>query len=310
MEGLDVEASAPITRIFPDTPGYNEDNGALLDLILRALPADRLQTASTATRALNLASVGIRPENCRPPVITYRDALVAGHIPALRRFWSPKNAASRRFARPVLPAAHDPGQADRDNSAMALLIEHGHIEALQLARDRGCSWNAHACMLAAKHGHLAIMQWVHTQDPSCSWTSDTCSAAAMGGHLESLQWLRAQVPPCPWDSSTLFHAALNGRLEVLQWAHTNGCPWHQSACAVAAREGHLEALQWLHAQDSHPWDPRVCEMAAKNGHLGVLQWARALVPPYPWSPSCLILAAVNGHAAVVQWLRENGCPEA
>ena len=59
----------PITRIFPDTPGHNEDNGALLDLIIRALPADRLYVAAASVQALACAAAGLTPDMCCQPII-------------------------------------------------------------------------------------------------------------------------------------------------------------------------------------------------------------------------------------------------
>ena len=56
----------------------------------------------------------------------------------------------------------------------------------------------------------------------CPWNRDTCIVAAKAGHLEVLQWLRENG--CPWDEMTCEYAAKEGHLEVLQWARANGCP--------------------------------------------------------------------------------------
>ena len=61
---------------------------------------------------------------------------------------------------------------------------------------------------------------VRTSDcPRNRWM---CRMAAKGGHLEVLQWARTNG--CPWDTRTCSRAAEGGHLEVLQWARSNGCP--------------------------------------------------------------------------------------
>ena len=52
----------------------------------------------------------------------------------------------------------------------------------------------------------------------------TCEMAAKNGHLAVLQWARAKG--CPWGWRTCAMAARNGYLEVLQWARAHGCPWN------------------------------------------------------------------------------------
>ena len=49
-----------------------------------------------------------------------------------------------------------------------------------------------------------------------------CDFAARHGHLAVLQW--ARLNGCRWDRWTCTYAAQNGLLEVLQWARVNGCP--------------------------------------------------------------------------------------
>jgi hypothetical protein len=109
----------------------------------------------------------------------------------------------------------------------------------------------------------------------------TCAIAAMHGNLEFLQWLHANG--CPWDSGTSSHAAKAGQLEILQWARTNGCPWDHHTCRAAAMAGHLEILQWLRANGC-PWDKTTCEFATRHGHFHIFQWALSNGCPNPLMP--------------------------
>ena len=238
-----------IARLFPEAaqPGHAEDNGALLDLIIRALPADRLYTATAAVRAL--ASTGVTPVDCAQPLTGYREALESGHILALEWYWT-RDAASAtpgKIFRTALPS-HMCGNPRDGNTSASILAAHGHLAALKLARHYGCPWG--------------------------DVEAGVCAYAAAHGHLEVLQYARASV--CPWGSGTCAMAAMCGHLEVLRWARANGCPWDRHACAFAAEHGHLGILQWLRAQTPPclgVYD--TCASAAAGGHLEVLQWARA-----------------------------------
>jgi len=59
------------------------------------------------------------------------------------------------------------------------------------------------CDLAARHGHLTVLQWLRQK--KISWSVLTCSNAARGGHLAVLQWARANG--CPWDQDPQYCAS-------------------------------------------------------------------------------------------------------
>jgi len=58
---------------------------------------------------------------------------------------------------------------------------------------------------------------MRAQHPPCEWNYLTCTLAARGGHLEMLQWARAQDPPCEWKWCARAGAAEMGHLEVVEW---------------------------------------------------------------------------------------------
>ena len=80
---------------------------------------------------------------------------------------------------------------------------------------------------AAHFGQLEALKYA--REHGAPWESFTCALAARGGHLHVLQWLRADgcrlLERCPWDGRTCQFAAMNGHLHVLQWAYENGCAW-------------------------------------------------------------------------------------
>ena len=154
-----------------------------------------------------------------------------------------------------------------------------------------CPLDERICTVAARNGHLAVLQWINA-------------------NLSKLQWDGDQDPPCPWNERTCEDAARNGHLAVLQWARSQGCPWNESTCGNAALNGHLAVLQWARAQDPPcPWNEYTCEFAAKDGHLHILQWLRSQDPPCPWNEYTCEFVAKYGHLHILQWARANGCPE-
>lgn len=85
-----------------------------------------------------------------------------------------------------------------DENACRLAARGGHLCVLQWLRQNGCPWDQRACHEAAGEGHLMILRFLHQNE--CPWDEDTCSSAARGGHLCVIQWLRGSG--CPWDVST------------------------------------------------------------------------------------------------------------
>lgn len=71
----------------------------------------------------------------------------------------------------------------------------------------------------------------------------TCAVAARGGHLGVLQWARESG--CAWNLRirTCAGAAAGGHLGVLQWARAHDCPLDASAHDVAGQHQHVQA--WL-----------------------------------------------------------------
>ena len=104
-------------------------------------------------------------------------------------------------------------------------------------------------------GQLEELVWL--RERGCSWDANTCAVAAMGGHVEVLGW--ARVSGCPWGVracplSLPPSAARRWRIDV-------------STCARAAHGGHLEAHRWAQENGSW-WDAGACERTAKRGHRG------------------------------------------
>ena len=74
--------------------------------------------------------------------------------------------------------------------------------------------------MAAKHGHLACLEYMH--DRGCSWDESTTAQAASGGHLHCLAY--AHENGCPWDAYTSGLARRFAHMDCMQYAYERGCP--------------------------------------------------------------------------------------
>ena len=336
-----------LARLIPGTapPGYGEDNGDLLvNHIIWGLPADVVPIVAATSQALYRATNGFTDmagiaTKCGPPLISYIDALTAGHKSALYWYWTCPAAGTYMalgYPQTFAASAASPGHYWNDDdeldikpgetvTAATTLAKHGHLRALQLARTLGCPWDVRVYARAAAHNDLAIMQYAY--DNGCPMLH------AIGGSIWRIEQAlldSEEGPPIEnpienpigfwanldwaWDDETCTTAAANGHLEALQWARAHGRPWGYTTSAAAATGGHLEVLQWARAQDPPcpwelhcSWDENVCNRAAANGHIEVLHWAR-------WNrcrcgPSIYNQAAANGHIEVMKWASTQGwCP--
>ena len=138
---------------------------------------------------------------------------------------------------------------------------HGHMEVLELARQRGCwggKYTEGAMGAAAEGDNIETLKWLRKH--GCVWNEDTCAQAARFGALGALKWLREQG--CPWDFETVEVAVVHSDLETVQWICHNwdkgpaGClPFCETHSHIqdlnrgltnkAARHGQTEILIWL-----------------------------------------------------------------
>ena len=122
-----------------------------------------------------------------------------------------------------------------------------------------------------------MLQWARTQ--GCMWGPWTYRLAARFGHIEILDHLRdhgCELPQDDGGNSILGWAAGGGRIDALKWVLVYDWEWHNTdTCATAAGNGHLEALKWLRSKGA-PWEKARCKKAAtRKGHHGTAQWIAA-----------------------------------
>ncbi|KAL2918364.1 hypothetical protein HK105_202291 [Polyrhizophydium stewartii] len=165
-----------------------------------------------------------------------------------------------------------------------ICAEAGSVEMLLFARENGIGdgLSAGAIDRAAFHGHLAMVQFLHTS------TDATCSTSAMDG------------------------AAANGHLAVVEFLHaqrTEGCT-HRAATSAAAN-GHQQILEWMIANRRR--DCRIDDIVAQacdSGQYAILLWIWNNLPEdrAAFTINAAKLATRHGHFAIVDFYVRNHPP--
>jgi hypothetical protein len=207
----------------------------------------------------------------------------------------------------------------------------------QLFREHGCpliskkGGNA-ICELAAKAGHVEMLQWLQGEGKR-KFTAATALAAAEGGHSVAVRFL--VDAKCPWSPAATAAVARHGDLELLKWMVEHNwrrCKWSPEAIASsAARTGRMEVLQYVLDQhagvNQHTLygavmsdTPELVQYLLQHHGLqlnagllhaaaeaGLLRMVQYLVQQQcAGGQECLRAAAAGGHLAVLQCLRAAG----
>ncbi|KAK1943432.1 putative ankyrin repeat protein [Phytophthora citrophthora] len=160
--------------------------------------------------------------------------------------------------------------------------------------------------LAAAHGHLAVVQWFHS---NCF---EGCTAVAVAtamdldaknGYLEIVKWLHTnRSEGCTIDAMN--GAAGSGHLHVVKWLHehrSEGCTNY--AMNLAAGRGHFEMLKWLHENRMEGCTVAAMDNAATGGNLDIVKWLHS--HGANCTTGAMDRAAKDNHLCVFRWLLEN-----
>lgn len=103
-------------------------------------------------------------------------------------------------------------------------------------------WHPNICNMAAKFGHVTVLQWAVSNGYTCD--KETSLEAAMHGHVDVLEWMR--VRKYRLDHDIFNYTAASGQLNVLQWL----CKYYNGKkafiCPIARQCGHVHIIQWMH----------------------------------------------------------------
>jgi hypothetical protein len=129
---------------------------------------------------------------------------------------------------------------------------------------------------AAEEGILDKLQEIrHQMEPDFPWDDRTCYLAARWGHLHVLEWLYSLNLSCVTDEETWYLALEGGNLDLIMWLKERGCVYlTERSCLVATEANNVELLQWLRSQNPPcPWNRSECLSLAREFENGeVLEW--------------------------------------
>lgn len=206
--------------------------------------------------------------------------------------------------------------------AMNQAAMHGHVQLMQwLHSQRIASVDAATLALAACYGRLNVVRWLHDEFSSKVF-ADPTQLMATNAHIETVQWLLDNFSWSNpqqrdvWISAAVQSAASVGSLELLMalMEHTRGLNYYRSGrtmMQLAAYHGHLRVVQWLCGNNTRCTNEAM-DNAAASGHLEIVQLLHQH-QRYACSTHAMDKAAAHNHLHVVEWLhkhRQEGCTKA
>ncbi|OQR85088.1 hypothetical protein ACHHYP_12294 [Achlya hypogyna] len=126
-------------------------------------------------------------------------------------------------------------------------IEYGHIGVVEALHRHGVPWPPEAWKLVGEHGGDDIAAYLNAEH--CPWhehwPGQVAELAAEHGHLGVIRFLHEHQPDC-FTVAAMDAAAANGHLDVVRFLHENrseGCT--SLALTVATRAGHEDVVEFL-----------------------------------------------------------------
>ena len=209
----------------------------------------------------------------------------------------------------------DKGFVVKNNNLTSLAASHGTLDILKWLHTHGFECNGHAWANAARCGHLDIIKWLR-ENKNKTYSVYTFEHAVEGQNMEIIEYLYDMN--CPFDSKSTRTAASIGNLDILKWLHEKGCSIGLEAAMSASTHGHLDTLEYsldhIEYGDCGRHHPKtgydklcyVTAFAAKEGHLDILKWLHER--GIPWDSLSCYFAITEKRLKILKWLRENDCP--
>jgi hypothetical protein len=158
-----------------------------------------------------------------------------------------------------------------------------------------------ACVYAAKHNHMNILQWLFHE--GYEWCKTNSHKVVKRCDLQTLRWLCIHKM---LDAQAANFAARLGKLAIVEYLCDNYFVDNEEVYTAAAEGGHLEVLQYLSTKKSFMPD-YVMDTAAANGHIHIVQWLAEVVKT-KYSKATFSTAVSHGQLQMVKYLQERGCP--
>ncbi|KAL7750877.1 hypothetical protein RI367_003837 [Sorochytrium milnesiophthora] len=194
---------------------------------------------------------------------------------------------------------------DCATAAVGTAVRSGNLEMVRWINEHIKLGDKDDAMnIAAEHGHLEVLKYLHA-DGTWLCTTRAMDMAAFRGHLQVVEWLHHnRTEGCTVEA--MDSAAGRGDIEMVRFLHehrSEGCT--TSAADLAAAGGHIHVLRFLFAERDEGWTENAAVLAAKGGHLPVLEFL-AEHQDGGCPRSGMAGAALEGRLHIVKWLHEHG----
>ena len=117
----------------------------------------------------------------------------------------------------------------------------GNLKGLINLRLEGYDWTTQVSLVAAKHGHLHIIQ--HMYKHRLLLNTEVCVVAAANDHLPILRFWHEHG--CEWVEQTSRAAVKRQQFECLQYCVENGCPMTEDCICIAVSLHRLDIVTYL-----------------------------------------------------------------
>ncbi|KAL2912350.1 hypothetical protein HK105_208124, partial [Polyrhizophydium stewartii] len=187
-----------------------------------------------------------------------------------------------------------------------LCILHDNLPMLEFAISRGFGIVDEGLTSFAADGNLGMIQFVHERLPSVRWPAAALDEAAKHGHLAVVEYLD-QVCQAPASTWAMDWAAEHGHLAIVRYLHEHraeGCTVR--AMDWAAENGHLATLEFLHLNRTEGCTTEAFDQAALHNQPHVLRFLSAHRTE-GFSAEALAAAVATGHHGLVQLMLDAGC---
>ncbi|KAF0689459.1 Aste57867_19094 [Aphanomyces stellatus] len=188
--------------------------------------------------------------------------------------------------------------------------ENGDLDYLSQNSDN-LNFSTDAMDLAAAHGHLEVLQWLHVhRTEGC--TTQAFDKAATNGHMHVVTWLHLNRLE-GGTVAAMDGAAANGHLDILKFLHKHrqgkeGCT--AMAMDMAATNGHLAAVVWLNFNRSEGCSTAAMDGAALGGHMEILNFLHDNRKEGLGNVSAILAALVKkGDLDTFAWVANHACED-
>lgn len=210
-------------------------------------------------------------------------------------------------------------------SVMDAAVAHDHMDVVQyLDSVVGNRCTRRGLELAARNGHLRVVQWLNDTRYYEIRTFRSLENAIAGGHLHLVKYVMENIVVAytSWTQAALTAAVSFGQCHILQWLHDRASAdaaaynrhfrfeIHTNELYAVARNGHLDVLKWLDAHNYpvHCRRAHAVRGAAAGGHKEIIEWMEETFERLRRQLHRIRVdgAAGYGDLQFVQWLHHQG----